>query len=270
MVAKRIAISTSLLALILAGLVTFTARDSRGAPVAEFSPTSVSSSDAAEDVHAVPKQVVRNGTLLQVSESDWLEQDGHSPIDAQIWLVPPDDDHRLRVFFRLVNRTQSGIVVKPWGNGALQLTTIGHTLWVHPRLESEVTVAAGDVWSHDVSVEFGVDLPHPDTRDWKLQARVIYGHEARPHDACRATADLTFPKVAGSQRRLDCVLEAARLVAEKAYPNRGRYQNSYAVRAVDGAWQLSPRVNRIHAVRVTVDPDGTVLSHRWMPGCVRL
>lgn len=217
---------------------------------------------------------VNNGIPLPLERLSLPGLQADSRIDVQIRVIPLDVSQRMVVSFQVTNHTETDIILKPWSGNALSLMLANRELWVEPNLKSTVTVHPGEEWSQEVPIQFGVDLPTPDSPEWNLQARVFYSFDGRPHNQAIAGTKLIFPSSPPSGRRLDEVLKLARSVAAEAYSQkfnvRLNVRREYSVSAVDGAWQVLLSVNQASSITVLLEPDGTIRSHRFRPGCVLL
>lgn len=264
MYAQRFAIAMSFLAVSLAGsVIASLTQDSNVERSTEHGLTArqprVRSGDSAND-----------GILLPLERPWSHDLQADSRIDVQIRVAPPDVSQRMVVSFRVSNHTDADIILKPCRGNALSLMLANRELWVEPNLKSAVTVHPGDEWLQEVPIRFGVDLPTLDSSEWKLQATVFYSCASRPHNVAIARAKLSFPSSDSSSRRLDEVLKRARQAAAEAYPHKGNVRRDYSVCAVDGAWQVVLGVKKVSSITVLLEPDGTIRSHRFHPGCVLL
>ena len=264
MSAQRFAIAMSFLAVSLAGgVIASLTHDSNVE-------RSAGSELTAPQLRVRSSDSVNNGILLPLERSTLSDLQADSRIDVQIRFVPLDTSQRMVVSFRVTNHTETDIILKPWSANALSLMLANHELWVEPKLNSIVTVHPGEEWSQEQPIQFGVDLPTPDSPEWKLQARVFYSYDGRPHNLAIAGTKLRFPSSLPSSRRLDEVLKLARSVAAEAYSPKWNVRRECSVNAADGAWQVVLSVWPVHSITVLLEPDGTIRSHRFKHGCVLL
>jgi hypothetical protein len=221
------------------------------------------------DVSAAGSQgTTRDGILL------WPEQVGtrhatRSLVKTSVFMASPDEtDHALFLRFRLVNRSESNVVLSP-RDGRHTLRAYQHTLVVQPAIESEITVLPGQAWSKETTIRFGRDLPLLDFDVFTIQYIVFYQHAG--HRGCvRLTAQSAFPEVPPSARRLDEVLDTARRAAAAVHP--GKCPRWKSIGNTNGAWTVTFGLRPgFCGSRVELDPDDvSVKSQRFLIGCVRL
>lgn len=284
MLSRQIAVSTTIIALACAGLASVACPPSQSLSTASARPApppasaylfqaaraSITQLSVGINAAAIPPEVA-GGVWVPTSFGNWLKESDDVPIHTHVWISEPDEDHRLRLVYRLVNHAETDVVL---GQTEGQTSISGGDIQISPRLDEECVVRPGEVWLREMTLQFGVDLPHPVEAECELNTSWFFSHGDYPRLGAYARHNLTFAEVEPSPSRLDQVVAAALRYSREAYPERSFSRYGQVSRADDG-WVV--RLRGSHVVRgsicsstIVMDRKGGIKSHRISCGCVRL